>query len=1020
MHFVLGQSHFVFDHLGPANGLSSGVVHCVFQDSRGFIWIGTANGLNRYDGRKTKVFRHNPKNPNSLINNRIQSLVEDKNGFLWIGTGNGISRLNLSTENIENFLPDEHNPNALHNGFLVNLCTDTQGQVWAGTHDGLYRYNPATNGFLYFHNPNRSKYHDSAKSNLVTHVFQDSKKRLWIVTFDGIFRFFPETNRFERYDTPPNQNTAYQIYGLAAGPMFEDHTGQLWYGTWDFGLAKFNPETRQSQFFSAQKPIVSIGESAINGQYFLWVNSSNGLAFFDRQKATFGFFSHNPDVLTSPAASNTNNFYTDRQGIFWFGVGEQGVDRLDPNKQIFSTQQFDKQVPIGAVDCILEEADALWIGGYYQNALFKFDKAGKLIRQWKNIPFDNPESSMVGDLYRDSDGFLWIATFRGLVRFDEKKNTATVFFPRLADSTLAFRLKRMVGIEPINEQELWVAFYKQGLARFNKQTGLFKTYQHDPTKPRSLPGKDIWAMLTDSKGTLWVSTNGGLARYDKATDDFTSYRADGKNGLLWHDLTGIAQDKKGQIWVTSTNGLYVLNPQTGQFSAYSTADGLPSDHLDDCCIDDTGNLWITTNQGLSVLDFHTHKFRNFYTTDGLPTNVLATIHKGLNGKIWLGGEQYLTHFEANKLPQNTAIPPVVITEMRILGEKTPLPLNNAHSEKQLILPYYQNSLSFEFSVLNFTNAFENSYFYQLDGFDNQWNNAEDGFVNYTNLDHGEYMFRVRGANNNGVLNPNGDTIKIVIEPPIWLTSWFLVSCISVLIGIGAFMYQRRINQITNDAAQKMQINKQIADLRMRALRTQMNPHFLFNSLNAIQECIITGQTDAALSYLAKFSKLVRLILEHSDKSLIPLSKELDVLRLYLDVEALRFSASFHYELQGNTHIDPSLINIPPMLVQPFVENAIWHGLLHKQGERMVKIMFTSDDDCLYVNIEDNGIGRAKATEYNTFHSKDHNSLGMKLIDERLVVWNETQPNRITCQVEDLFDNLGNPAGTRIAMSLPLL
>jgi|GEM_PF-6109156 len=214
--------------------------------------------------------------------------------------------------------------------------------------------------------------------------------------------------------------------------------------------------------------------------------------------------------------------------------------------------------------------------------------------------------------------------------------------------------------------------------------------------------------------------------------------------------------------------------------------------------------------------------------------------------------------------------------------------------------------------------------------------------------------------------------------------------------------------------------KLMTDLRLRALRTQMNPHFLFNALNAIQECIITNQNDAAVTYLAKFSKLVRLILEHSDKPLIPLTKELETLRLYLDIEALRFTESFDYELRADTHLDPSIVSIPPMLVQPYAENAIWHGLLNKAGDRRLKIRFTSDDDSLYVSIEDNGIGReASARRRNP--GNEHTSMGMSLTRERLALFGEQAADEAArADIDDLVDPNGQPLGTRIRLRLPLV
>ena len=230
--------------------------------------------------------------------------------------------------------------------------------------------------------------------------------------------------------------------------------------------------------------------------------------------------------------------------------------------------------------------------------------------------------------------------------------------------------------------------------------------------------------------------------------------------------------------------------------------------------------------------------------------------------------------------------------------------------------------------------------------------------------------------------------------------------------------QREIEQLKL-ALEKQELNRQMTSLRMRALRSQMNPHFLFNSLNAIQECIITNQTDSAVMYLAKFSRLVRLILENSDQQYIPLSREIETLRLYLDVESLRFTHSFSYDIQVNTNIDPVLLNIPPMLVQPYAENAIWHGLLNKKGDRVLKIIFDNDDDSLTVTVEDNGIGREKSATFQSPMKKGKTSMGMKLTSERMGILNELKPDQAFVEIQDLTNSYGKATGTCVKLTLPI-
>jgi LytS/YehU family sensor histidine kinase len=296
----------------------------------------------------------------------------------------------------------------------------------------------------------------------------------------------------------------------------------------------------------------------------------------------------------------------------------------------------------------------------------------------------------------------------------------------------------------------------------------------------------------------------------------------------------------------------------------------------------------------------------------------------------------------------------------------------------------------------------------MEGFDRDWRQLKKGYVSYTNLDPGEYVFSVKGSNNDGIMNEQGDSIRVIITPPFWKTWWFRLSALVFVSGVLAFFIRYRINQVKAEERRKTEFNRQLSETRMQALRAQMNPHFIFNSLNSIQECVVTGKNDEAVSYLSKFSRLVRMILQNSSKEEITLSAEIDSINLYLEVESLRFSKDFSYVLEVDPVLETELIRMPPMLVQPFVENALWHGLAHKEGEKSLVVRFHEWQNQLVCEVEDNGIGRNKA---QLFSHKNHQSVGMKNTSERLGLLGANASVEII--------DLPGDSGTKVILRIPV-
>lgn len=367
---------------------------------------------------------------------------------------------------------------------------------------------------------------------------------------------------------------------------------------------------------------------------------------------------------------------------------------------------------------------------------------------------------------------------------------------------------------------------------------------------------------------------------------------------------------------------------------------------------------------------------------------------------------------------NTQAPKVELTSVSVMDKEV---LYIAISDKPIELDHNQNFLQFEFSALQFNNHNQLQYAYLLEGADKDWiYSGNRNFVSYSGLGPGKYVFRVKAANNDGVWSNQETRIELMIREPIWRRDWFLVLCAGLLMLGMWLIYRFRIKRIRREESLKAGFHQQLADMEMRALRAQMNPHFIFNSLNSIQKYILKNDQYAASQYLTKFSRLIRLILDHSNQNNILLSSETELLQLYCEMESLRFDHRFNYRIQVDASLQPDTQEIPSMLIQPYVENAIWHGLLHKEttGNLLIEFKKTADGQ-LIVMVEDDGVGRSRAAELKSKQVLKKKSYGMQITEDRIALINRLNKIQASCRVLDLTDAQGRPAGTRVELVIPL-
>jgi ligand-binding sensor domain-containing protein/signal transduction histidine kinase len=810
-----------FDHLNIESGLSQSVVQVILQDHQGFMWFGTEDGLNRYDGYHFKVFKPDPEDPNSLSDRWITALFEDSQGYLWVGTRlGGLNRYDPLTGKFAHYRHSDSEPASLSNDLVGAIYEDQDGNLWVGTASGLDRFDRDTERFFHFNyepkNPN------SLEGNSVISILQDTSGRLWISTYDGgLNQFNPQTGQFKHLPTA----TADPVYpGLNRIEMIcEDIDGQLWLAT-PSGLYRYNPQSGYLRRFQyvADDPF-SLNDNRINSVYLdhsdnLWVGTSRGLNLYDRSKSRFITYRHDPGMSDSLSNDAVLSIYEDRSGVLWVGTYGGGLNRHNRGQDKFEYYRNNpnnlNSLPDNSVYPIMvDRVGNIWVGTF-GGGLTNFDPSTGQYTHFVNSPSD-PSSLSANEVWaiiQDRRGTIWVGTSQGLDRLDSL-NGKFIHYKHdpeepdsLADNAVYVLFEDLQGT-------IWVGT-SAGLDRFNTNTGQFTHFRHDPSGPETISGNSISAIYEDRQGRLWVGTvSSGLNRLDPDLGIFTRYRNDPNDpGSISHDsIMSIYQDMNGILWVaTAGGGLNRYNPGSDSFTHYNEKNGLPNDVVYGILEDGKGYLWLSTNFGLSRFDPQTSSFRNYDDSDGLQSNEFNqyAYAKGRDGILYFGGINGLTAFDPAQIVDSTYEPPLVLTSLTQNG--TPIePDRPVGTIKDFTLRWPQNNFEFEFAALSYAEPTKNQYAYMLDGFDQDWyysGTRRDG--RYTRLPGGTYTLLLRGSNNDGVWSQAPLAIKVTVIPPFWQTWWFRGSMFVLLVGAVFGGYRLRVRSIET---QNLELERQVRE-----------------------------------------------------------------------------------------------------------------------------------------------------------------------------------------------------------------
>ena len=788
-----------FDHINIEQGLSQSSVRVILQDSIGFLWFGTEDGLNRYDGYNFKTFKPDPDAIDSISDRFITAIVEDGEGILWIGTRQGgLNRYDPRTEKFTQYRHNDEFQSSLSDDYIYTLLIDSNDTLWVGTKEGLDIFDRTTNSFTHYtYSPSKT---DSLSGKSVTAIYEDNRGRMWIGTSSGgLNQFDKQSERFTPYlHHPDRENTISDNYVMSIVDA-EDST--LWVGTWH-GFNHFDPDTGEFKRYlnSADDPR-SIAGNRINALKMdstgnLWIGTNNGL---DRLSKAGGRFIHYKSD-SAYAQSISNNFilsiFEDRGGILWFGSYGAGVNKYDRFRDNFSYYHHEPDNPYSLSDNLIfpihvDSQGYAWVGTF-GGGLNRFTwSTGQVIRYQQDE--ENPDSigsNFLYSIFEDQDGILWLGTAHGLDRFDRRTRIFT-HYRRDATRSDSLSSNSVFEVFVDSSNNVWVGTVS-GLDLLDRETGTFKHYAPNIDNPNSLSGSTVDVIYEDNDGFLWIGTSGtGLNRFDPKTETFTQYRFDPNNNrsLSNDQVLSIFQDTKDRLWIgTGGGGLNLYSPEADSFSYYLEKDGLPNGVVYGILEDGLGFLWLSTNFGISRFDPETSTFRNFDAGDGLQSNEFnaGAFAKGRDGEFYFGGINGLTIFHPLSIYENPYLPQVALTSITQDEQELISIDSSVETAQQVILEWPQNSLEFEFAALSYNQSNKNKYAYYLDGFDSNWHFIEtkrDG--RYTNLPGGDYTLLLKAANNSGAWNETPTRINITVIPPFWQTTWFRIVLGFALIGVVA-------------------------------------------------------------------------------------------------------------------------------------------------------------------------------------------------------------------------------------------
>ncbi len=975
-----------FQNLSVEDGLTQSEITDICEDRLGNLWFGTlGGGVVKYDGYSFVSF----KEESGLVNNYIRALYTDQNGNIWIGTEAGIS---VYDGRQFVYLDQKGGPG---NVVIRDIVQDHNKAIWIATNDsGLYRKNE--NGFTRYTK-------DSGLPHNTVNCLYSENNNLWMGTDNGVSmlsgKMFTNISR--------SDGLAHSVVrGICA-----DNLGNIWFATYN-GLTVFNGDSLTSY---------SVSDGLCSNRMYTAFKDRSGNLWFGSAKGIIRFNGSSFKCYTEAEglAGNVVLCITQSNSLeLWFGTSGGGVSKFDGERFI----HYNQNDRLGRrVYSVVQAINGNMIFGTSRGGLTVFDGTRySLIKDYQGFT-----SSDVMSLYYDQDSVLWIGTLNdGIYSYDKN---GFIHYTR----ENGFRSNHITGFTEDIYGNIWVSSIDSGLFILTKYTSGIIQFNES----NGLSSNNIYTITSDSEGNIWVgTTKKGVDKIflDIKTQQATVTTYNDKNGLTNNAVRSILIDSMNRVYLgTAGGGICIYDRK--RFTYLTTEHGLFSLNIYSLIFDDNDNLYVGTEGGVDRLmlsdSLKVLEYRHFGRNEGFMGIELYrnSCCKDNMGNLWFGTVNGVTCYDPDEdIPVKLA-PKIHLTGLKLFFndiQNTPYAdsLDSWSSiPENIVLPYNQNNLTFEFMGIYLRNPDAVKYRWMLEGFNTEWSPLlKQREAIFSNLPPGEYTFKVVACNEFGICNDSPAEITFIIKPPFWQLWWLRIAAFIVLIvfiWFLVFLRIRRIRKRNTMEQEKLEMEKNIIELEQEAARLQMNPHFIFNSLNSIQGFIATNDAFQAKRYLAKFARLMRLILENAREEYIPIQNEVDILENYLELEKLSTNNKFEFEIHIDKSLNPDTCEIPPMMIQPFVENAIVHGIKGKDGEGHIHINFGKKDKTVVCEIIDDGIGRVESAQYKNTGKSKHKSSGISITKRRLEQLSVQTSTNAGIEIIDLTEK-GKAKGTKVIVTIP--
>ncbi len=992
------SQHYFFRHLSAAEGLLSDRQLSISEDRIGRLWIASDEGINIFDGNKLNYYSC-PDN-SGLINNNIQTIFCDKNGAIWLSSDAGIQYKKESDAKFS-FLKVDDSYDNISTSKIIGQCDN--GDIVLISKNNIYTINNLlqVKKSIIFNNKLTNTYQD-----ILSYCYLNNSK--WLLGFkEKLILIDVQKRIIEQEYRHSNVVSICKIdsNSVILGSDVNDNLTLMDIRSGD--LERIN-DWKTSDSLPINGDICDI--KSLGKNTYSLATRYNGVYILNTQDKYAEHLLHNPADPGSLKSNFCKGLFVSKAGVLF--VQANGLSYTSTQNKPVSTQKY-------------------------------------LINN-KGIQYDGN----FNDVVKDRKGNVWIATDNSVALWNRRTDVST-FYP-FAQSKIAVAKTKPIHCITVDKWDrVWIGSEGDGMGMLLPD-GTFEMLKHRPNDiDNSIPDNDILNLVNDHQQNIIICSNRGFALFNPATkkvqtffkhsilgkiasnttfyaitDAKNNWWLAQKNGLYYYDkihdslyhvgnlhqpFQALALAPNGDIYAGSNNGLFLVN--SGNLITkllLSKANGLLSNNIKDLVLDDKGMLWILSNRGLCMYDTHSRNLKKVDAKDGLTFHNLNNLYLSQDNEMLVAGTEGLNYFYPEQLEYTPDSLNVVIASIEMQDS-----IINYPDIRQLNLSYNQNSLTFSFLAVNYNTATSIQYRFKLLGLDTTYTYAGDQRqARYTNLPPGNYTFIVQASADGEKWFSANQQVHIKILPAFWNRWWFRSIILLLLWALIYAAYRYRVTQINKQAQLQTEYEVKLSELEMSALRTQMNPHFIFNSLNTINSFISLNNSEQANVYITKFSRLIRLILDHSRKRKITLEEEIQVVELYIQMEQIRFQNKFIYSIEISDDVEAANTEVPPLIIQPFVENSILHGLLPSVTKGLLKVSVFKQNDRIICTIYDNGIGREKAKvlrHHNRNKLEKRTSHGMEITLKRIELFN--RQNAINDKVEVI--DLDSPTGTMVKISLAL-